>query len=227
MNRRREWLLNAGVALSLACATILTVSSIIRASAEPIPRARPPLATEVPDWREYGLIGRRVGPQSATVTIVEFVDYQCLFCRLQAHGLRSIRERYPNLIAVVYRHFPSTGHEFARRAAIAAECAGRDGAYESYHDLLLAQSDAIGELPFSAFAKQVGIVNIQRFDRCLEDPSVAAGLDRDKAAAEKAGIVFTPSLLINDLLVQGYVAEGELEAYVEAALATSKAISDF
>src|SRR5450432_1686988 len=137
----RERLLNVATVVAVLCA--LTVAGLrLREYLRPVPQPGASVAVSVKNWRELGSVGLRVGPQDALVTVVEFSDFQCPFCRRAAGELRTLRERYPRDLAVVYRHFPI--HDFARAAASAASCADRQGAFQAMHDTLFAQVDSIG-----------------------------------------------------------------------------------
>ncbi len=174
----------------------------------------------VSNWRQYGTAGIRMRPSSARVTIVEFSDFQCPFCRTAARYLRDLRSRYPSDVAVVYRHYPL--HEFAAQAALASECAAMAGAFEPIHDLFFAQGDSIGEKPWTRFALDVGVQDTVRFAECMRGQAAALALRRDTIAATQLGVHGTPTFLINDLQVAGYPGPAILDGYVEDALEHSK-----
>lgn len=83
----------------------------------------------VTDWRKYAAAGVRLGPDGARVTIIEFSDFQCPFCRVASGDLDDLQQWYGHDLAVVYRNFPI--HPFAHSAAVAAECAAGMGAFEA------------------------------------------------------------------------------------------------
>lgn len=80
---------------------------------------------EVSGWQRYADVGNRLGPETAAVTIIEFGDYQCPYCRESEAHLRAILRKHENDVSLVYRHFPLPGHGSAYPAARAAECAGK------------------------------------------------------------------------------------------------------
>lgn len=157
-----------------------------------------------------------MGPSSARVTIVEFSDFQCPFCRAAAQYLRDLRRRHPTDIAVIYRHYPI--HEYAAQAALAAECAAAVGAFEPIHDLFFAQGDSVGEKSWTRFAADVGIQDTVRFAKCMRDDVTALALSRDTMAANELGVHGTPTFLINDLEVAGFPGAAALDKYVEDAI---------
>jgi hypothetical protein len=109
------------------CAAVVTGLLVRREFAGPAETARPAIRETVRDWQAYGDGRHRVGLEEAVVTIVEFSDFQCPFCRVAAGKLDSLRDEYPRDVAVVYRHFPVPQHRHAVAAAQASECAGAQG----------------------------------------------------------------------------------------------------
>jgi protein-disulfide isomerase len=225
--RASNWILNGATVVLVVCAVLVTglrlrdALAVSKPNAVAASEAAPNrlATTRVRNWRTYAEAGHRMGPESATVTIVEFSDFQCPFCRRAAPTLRALRVRYPHNVAVIYRHFP--GHQFSLRAAIAAECAGRAGYFEPFHDALFAQADSIGKKPWSRFAREVGMRDTVGFSTCLSDASVPPLVFRDTLAATMLSVHGTPTFLINDLEVTGY-REAELVAYVTAAMGEAR-----
>lgn len=157
-----------------------------------------------------------MGPRTASVTIVEFADFQCPICTAAAGPLRRLRERYPRDLAVVYRHVP--GHEYSFDAAIAANCAAEAGRFEAFHDALFTERDSIGKKPWSRFAIESGLGDTSAFQRCLGSASAREAVSRDTIAAAALGVVGTPTFLINDVEVQGYASPEQLTSDVAHAL---------
>ena len=211
---RREWLLTTAAIVSTACAAYVVFARMTRESqvAQPLPETR-----VIAEWPQYGREGNRMGPDGAPVTIVNFSDFECPYCVRQAPVLRAIARKFPNEVVVVYRHRPGIVREFSRSAAIASECAAQAGAFEAYHDLLFDQ-DSIGAKSWTSLAEEAGISDLTRFTTCLDGATAARLVDRDAVAAASLGVVVTPTLLINDILVEGYVDGNILGNLVEAAL---------
>ena len=218
----RNAMLNFGMLASTGCVLALLAYDVPRAWDYFFPEEREPVTKRVSDWARFSEAGHRVGPADPVVTIVEFSDFECPFCAMQTPIIRAIREKYPDDIALVYRHFPGGGHEFARPAAVASECAARENKFFEYHDWLFQRTDSLDTVSWTALAERVGIVDIESFAECLDDPLVASVIDRDLSAAAELEVFATPTLLINDLAVAGFSEEQELEAFVLAALAASR-----
>ena len=81
------------------------------------------------------------GPADAKVTVAEFSDFQCPACRYAEPSVRQMRALYRGRIRFVFMQYPLRMHEWARLAAVAAECAGRQGQFWPYHDLLYDRQD--------------------------------------------------------------------------------------
>jgi len=213
-NLRREWLTTFAAIVSTACAAYVV---LLRATADSrVPQPLP--QTEIiAEWRQYGQEGNRIGPANAPVTIVYFFDFQCPYCVRQAPVLRTIMREYPGKVAVVYRHLPSAVSELSQSAAIASECAARAGSFAPYHDLLVEQ-DSLGTKTWTSLAQDAGIPDMTRFSTCLEGSAVSSLIDRDIAAATELGVLVTPTLLVNEVMVSGYTDGDVLGRLVEAAL---------
>ena len=171
-----------------------------------------PKIVRLDQWHEAALGGRRIGPEAAVLTIVEFLDYQCPFCRKAAPVLRQLQRNNASQVAIVVRQLP--GHEQSLPAAIAAECAGRAGHFAEYHDRLFQLFDSLGAKRWADIAHEVGVGDTNSFSRCLADRAVTATIDRDKKAAGDFGITGTPTFLINDRLYVGFSDSQSIETAV-------------
>lgn len=170
------------------------------------------------NWETYAFPGNELGPATAKVTIVEFSDFQCPFCATASRALDRLRERHPEGIRVVFRHFPVTmTHEYAFDAAISSECAALQGQFKQYHDVLFANQAAIGRTDWSSFAHQAGVPDTASFSNCVVRKQTRARVEQDMNAARELKIRGTPLLLVNGRhLMTGDSAQ--IRRAVEAAL---------
>ncbi len=139
------------------------------------------------------------GSADAPVTIVEFADYQCPFCR------RHFRATMPKLIddyveegAVRYvlRDFPlEMIHPAAFEAAVAARCAGRQGKYWAMHDRFFEMQQTLPDRNWVEHAEALGL-DAADFRACLEDEAVAAAVRNDQSEAANAGVTGTPTFFV-------------------------------
>ena len=156
-------------------------------------------------------------PSSASVWIIVFFDYTCEYCALAEPDLKTLRDRYPEDVAVVYRHLPSND-SIALSAARASECAASLGHFEPFHDMLIARAGRFDAKTRSVWAEEIGAgPDDKEFSQCLADTSVARRLRQDTADAGRLNIAMTPAFLINDMLVQGYPGFDRLHEMVREA----------
>ncbi len=218
MGTASERLLNLGVVVTVVTA-ITAVSLRIHEtyfSDHVAELAKPQI---LKNWRGYASAGERMGASAAPVTIVEFSDFQCPFCRELARELRVSESKRPGAFNVVYRYFPLRNHEHAGQAALAAHCAGEQGAFETMHDALFSAQDSIGRAPWEWFATRARVPNLNTFRSCLTDTAhFQPILHRDSVAANSLKIQGTPMFLINALQVSGAPAQADLDRYIGDAL---------
>ncbi|HET6765185.1 MAG TPA: thioredoxin domain-containing protein [Longimicrobiaceae bacterium] len=207
-----------GTAIPIACALVVT-SLVVRR--ELFPRVAEPAAPavhrQVPEWRDYA-VGQRIGPANARVTITEFSDYQCPFCRKMAARIAQLRQAHPHDVALVYRHFPLPYHPQALAAARASFCAGEQGRFAAYHDAVFARQDSLATVDWARLARAAGVPDASRFDACLHGAAARAAVERDVAAGGRLGVDGTPSLMVNGEFIGGAQPAALSEA-VERALA--------
>jgi protein-disulfide isomerase len=158
------------------------------------------------------------GNPSGDVTLVEFFDYNCPYCRRVAPTVNELIEDDPDL-RLVYKEFPilGPGSEFAARAALAAE---RQNKYGLFHEALMNANEQITEDSVLAIARQVGL-DVDRLTRDMADPAIAAAIARNQALANALGITGTPSFVIGDRVVPGAVDRSTLEGLITRARRSS------
>jgi protein-disulfide isomerase len=152
------------------------------------------------------------------VTIIEFSDFQCPFCKQAADLLKDVSQRYPGQVAVVYRHMPLPTHRYAEGAALATECAAEQGAFEAYHDALFARPDSIGVTTWDTYAERTGVRDLPRFRECMESQRLFTRVEADLRAARRLGFNGTPSFIVNGRGFTGSVPFGGWDAWIERAL---------
>ena len=153
-----------------------------------------------------------LGPPSAPVTIVEFSDFECAYCRQNHQLLEQLVARRPGQVRVLYRHFPldascndavtQTIHPRACRAAEAAECAAAQNHFGEMAEALFAHQGELFEANLERLARDIGL-DVEGFRRCMKSRQ---GLDRvvaDTRAGSALHVTSTPTLLINGRKVVG------------------------
>lgn len=144
-----------------------------------------------------------LGPDNAPITIVEFSDYQCPFCkRFHEETYHNLLDAYPGKIRFVYRDLPLTSiHPNAFPAAVAAACAGEQDAYWPMHDKLFG-ADELGQDAYVQFATELGL-DVKAFEGCLTSDKFNGAIQADSDFAVNLGINSTPTFFINGLAVVG------------------------
>ena len=144
-----------------------------------------------------------IGPADAPITIVEFSDYQCPFCRRWHDEVyEPLLAAYPGQIRLVYRHLPLTSiHPDAMSAAEAAMCAGEQDAYWPFHEKLFS-SESLGSATYLQYAEDLKL-NLGTFEACLSDHKYQQAIQEDSDFALNLGIRSTPTFFINGLALVG------------------------
>lgn len=142
------------------------------------------------------------GPAEAPVTIIEFTDYQCPFCSRVRPTLKKIRDIYGDKVRYVLRDFPLSFHKEADKAAQAATCAGDQGKYWDYSDILWKNQRALGESKLKEYSKQIQL-DQAKFEECLDSNRYAAEVRKDMSDGSRVGVTGTPAFFINGQNLSG------------------------
>ncbi len=146
-----------------------------------------------------------LGPEDAPVVIIEFSDFQCPFCkRFRDQTLDRILEEYGDKVKFVYRDFPLEQiHPLALNASLAANCAGEQGKYFEFHDLLFENvQDWSTNGDFSKYAEELGL-DMEQFNSCLASGKYVEEVKKDLQDGINAGVTGTPAFFINGIPVSG------------------------
>lgn len=141
------------------------------------------------------------GALDAPIVIVEFSDFECPYCKQIYPILRELSIDYPTEVKFIYRDF--LGHEHSQKSAEAAECAYDQNKFLPYHDKLFTNQENLDVASLKKYARQVGINNLDEFDKCLDSGQYEKEVSADFADAIKLGIKGTPTFFINGTMVQG------------------------
>ena len=168
------------------------------------------------------------GNPDAPVTIVEWSDFQCPYCTKGAATVEKILEKYPNDVKFVFQHFPLNFHPWAKPAAIAADCAGKQDpdAFWKLHDEYFEHQKALN--PGNVLAKSKEYlagsgVDMEKWSACAEDKeseeykAMAAGVDAAMKAGQKYGVSGTPGFFVNGHFLNGAQPLSAFEPLIEEA----------
>jgi protein-disulfide isomerase len=157
------------------------------------------------------------GPAGASVTLVEYGDFQCPFCGQAFHVLRDIEDRFRNDLRFVYRHFPLIEiHPRALVAAEASEAASDQGRFWEMHDTLFGNQPRFEPDELIAYASQLGL----DVEALADDLVALRHRDRireDFMGGVRSGVSGTPSIFINGELFNAPAEQRLLARAIEAA----------
>ena len=199
----RDLAARIGLTTLVACAVITTGITVYRTLA-PSPGMRPPQDHRISDslWHAVLASGRRIGPSSAPITIVEFADFECPACRsFELSVVAKMRRLYPNDFAVQFHHWPLPYHHLAYPAARAAECAAAQDRFAAFHDMVYELQDSLGLKSFASFATQSGVPDSAAFTKCVSTPDLVAAIESDVALAKLVGGGGTPTILVEGVVL--------------------------
>ena len=160
--------------------------------------------------------GNAAGVADAPVTIVEFFDFECGFCKRNHELLKDLLERRPGEVRVVYRHFPldpscneaipAPIHARACRAAEAAECAGRQGRFSDMADAMFQRQRQLFESNLARIAENLGL-NMDDFRRCMAESEALEDVIDDCREGQRLEIASTPTMFFNGRRIEGSIDE--------------------
>ncbi len=158
------------------------------------------------------------GKEAAPITLVEFSDFQCSYCRLFASTLDRVLADFGDMVRLVYRHYPNAMiHPDSQKAAEASICAQEQGHFWEMHDLLFQDSSKLKPDDLKAYAAKIGLDG-KAFAACLDSGRNFEGLKRDVLDATRVGVTGTPVLFINGRPVTGAVPYEDLARMIDEEL---------
>jgi len=160
------------------------------------------------------------GPPDAPITIIEFSDYECPYCRKwHLEVWPRLKAAYPDQIRLVYRDFPLTSiHANAIPAAIAANCAGEQGQYWEFNELLFSMKYNLGASAYQSYAEELGL-NMQDFQECVTSDRQNQEIQADFEFATNIGVRSTPTFFVNGIPVVGAQPFEVFQQLIEQELA--------
>lgn len=152
-----------------------------------------------------------LGPDSAPVTLVEFVDIQCPYCSVSARRVKALQAAHPSELRVVFRHYPIPSlHPRAIPAALTVECAEEQGLFWEMLDRLVAQDASLDDDTIAGHVRDLGM-DEEAFDACVASGEAMGRINADWQMGIDLGIHATPTIYINGLKVVGLQSSMNLE----------------
>ena len=182
---------------------------------------RPNVPERVDDWeklaREHNA---KQGAANAKIVMIEFSDFQCPFCKQFTDGTRrELSARYGDRVRMVFKHLPLDHiHPQAMSAAIAAQCAAREGKFWEAHDRFFAQPDALTVEQLIGAGESLGLGN--GYVDCVKNGETRQEVEQDIEDAAGIGIQGTPTFVVNGKVLVGALSAAAFSAaFKEAGLA--------
>jgi protein-disulfide isomerase len=162
------------------------------------------------------------GSQNASVTLVEWSDFQCPACRSYYPILKALSAQFPDDLRIVYRHFPLRAiHLGAEPAARASEAASLQGKFWEMHDLIFENQDSWGPAPtreaFEKLAQVLGL-DIERYRSDVESDAVKNHVSNDLRLGNSLGINSTPTFYLNGRKISNPLSLDAFSAVIQAEL---------
>jgi len=158
------------------------------------------------------------GAASAPVTIVEFEDFQCPFCKSSQPTLDQVLLRYKDKVRLIHRDFPIQSlHPASWQAHEAGRCAEEHGKFWEYRDLLYKNPPATSLEQLTTYASQLGL-DPSDFKNCMESGKFKAAVQKDEDEANRLGVQGTPAFFINGQFLSGALSESEFARIIDQEL---------
>ena len=161
------------------------------------------------------------GPNDALVTIVEFSDFHCPFCRKVQPVLEQVRAKYADKVKFVFRDYPIDNlHPQARAAAEAGQCANEQGKFWEFHDKVFAGDSDASPATLDRFAKEVGL-DLTAFETCRSSGKYKSHVAKSNQEGARLGITGTPTFFINGRMLVGAQSAESFSRVIEEELAAA------
>jgi protein-disulfide isomerase len=157
------------------------------------------------------------GPASALVTLVEYGDYECPYCRAAVPIVQELQGLLGDQLRFVFRHFPLTGsHAHAQQAAEVAEAAAAQGRFFEMHLALFENQAALEHAHLLTYAEDLGL-DVARIRSELGTQAHAGRVREDFESGLSSGARGTPTFYLDDLRYDGIIGVRQLLASIQAA----------
>jgi len=155
-----------------------------------------------------------MGPEDATVTVVEFSDFQCPFCARVLPTLDQIRSEYGDQVRVVFKHLPLSFHQKAPAAHAASEAAHKQGKFWEMHDKIFKNQRKMSEENYVVWAGEIGL-DVEEFKKDMASAAIKAKVDKDVKEAGRLGVTGTPGFFINGRHMSGAKPFSEFKVVID------------
>lgn len=166
------------------------------------------------------------GPEDAPVTVVEFADFACGYCKKLTYSMGQMKKRYEGQVRWVFKHYPmnpkcnenikNTRHKNACEAAVASECARQQDKFWPMHDLMFKNQHKLGKRDLQHYAEEVGL-DVAAFNQCIASPAARQVIQDDIKVGGKIELTGTPRTFVNGRMFKG-VAAAAIEQAIQKGI---------
>ncbi|MBF0462295.1 MAG: DsbA family protein [Magnetococcales bacterium] len=161
------------------------------------------------------------GKVDAPITLIEFSDFECPYCRRAQGTLQAVEKEYGDKVRFAFRHYPLPFHEQAPKASEAAQCAADQGKFWPFHDALFAEGTSLAPADLKKLAGKLAL-DQAAFDACLDSSRHANRVAKDSAEGKQLGISGTPTFFVNGIRLVGAVPLDKFKQVIDAELKAKK-----
>lgn len=160
------------------------------------------------------------GTSTPEITIIEFADFSCPYCRDSAAGMRKVVEEFKDKVKIIYRDYPL--HKNSLDLALGARCAGEQGKFWEIHDVLFANQDRLSnseviKSDLNSIASELKL-DTAKFSACLDSQKYLSSIKADFDDAEILEIKGTPSWFVNNYELTGFMAEDKFRELINGLI---------
>ena len=159
-----------------------------------------------------------LGPASAVVTVFEYGDFECPYCRTAYPAVKILLKHFQDRVRFAFRHFPVVEmHPHSERAAESAETAGSQGRFWQMHDLLFENQQRLGDEYLRQYALQVKL-DLQRYDQDMDSRVHLPFVHEQMNGGKERGARGTPTFFVNGVIEDVSYGMENLYKAIEANL---------
>lgn len=163
------------------------------------------------------------GPDTAKVTIVEWSDFQCPFCKRVNPTIDQLVKDYGDSLRVAFKHNPLPMHNRAMPAALAAEAAGKQGKFWEMHDKLFDNGRDLSDENIEGWAKELGM-NVEQFKKDMADPALKKKILDQQSQGATLGARGTPAFFINGRFLSGAQPVDAFKSIIDEEMKKAEAL---
>ncbi|MDF1498339.1 MAG: thioredoxin domain-containing protein [Patescibacteria group bacterium] len=157
------------------------------------------------------------GPKDAKVTIIEFSDFECPFCKKGKENIDEVLKIYGDEVKLVFKHFPLPSHSNAQKAAEASECANEQGKFWEMHDAMFEDQSKLAVSDLKQTAQKIGLVT-KEFNNCLDSGKYEGKVKSDMGIGSEYGVGGTPAFFIGEDFLSGAQSPEKFQIIIDKQL---------